>query len=128
MPKSDIEIKAKVRAVLSKHWVDLHRIGFDCCRGTVRFRGELSWIPGHEGATDEASLLEVLEAEIRRIRGVSKVYFLGVKLVEPERTVPDGEEDLPRTRLTFVTRGRSADEENEVVVEVLETPSAASPG
>lgn len=84
MGVADLQIKTKVRAVLSRHWIDLTRIGFDCCRGSVRFRGEIVLSEGHR-CSSPGPLIDALEAEIKRIRGVKSVYLMGVTVAASSR-------------------------------------------
>lgn len=77
MDVPDIQIKTRVRSVLARHWIDLNRLTFDCCRGSVRFHGEIALVEGH-GGSSTASLLDTLEAEIKAVPGVKSVYFIGV--------------------------------------------------
>ncbi len=84
MDVPDLQIKTQVRAVLTRHWIDLTRIGYDCCRGSVRFRGEISLVEGHH-CSSPGALLEALESEIKRIPGVKSVYLVGVTVgIGPE--------------------------------------------
>ena len=78
MSASDLQTKSRVRSILSRHWIDLGRIDFGCCKGTIRFRGELRLVEKRRAAVPLASLIETLEMEIKSIQTVKNVYFMGV--------------------------------------------------
>lgn len=90
MAVPDLQIKTRVRSVLAKHWIDLTRIGFDCCRGSVRFRGEISLAQGRR-CTSPSALLETLESEVRCIPGVKSVYLMGVTVAPTSCAPQQGE-------------------------------------
>ena len=75
MVVSDFRINSKVRAVLAKHWIDLQSIRFGSFRGVVRLMGELRRLGGGSSSARDEFQLDVLEGEIKRIRGVKRVYF-----------------------------------------------------
>ena len=77
MAVADLQIKTRVRSILTRHWIDLTRVGIDCCRGSVRFRGEISLAEGHR-CSSPVALLDTLESEIKQIPGVKSVYLVGV--------------------------------------------------
>ena len=88
MAVPDIQIRTNVRSVLTRHWIDLARLSFDCCCGSVRFRGEISFAEGHR-CSSPAALLETLESEIKRIPGVKSVYLMGVTVNTDSRRSQD---------------------------------------
>ncbi len=73
MEVSDYRLNASVRSILFRHWIDLQRLSFGSFRGTIRVKGELSFL----GSNASANLgqLETIESEIRSIRGVKRVCF-----------------------------------------------------
>ena len=83
---SDLEAKARVRSVLNKHRIDAAQVQFDCCKGTVTFRGRICFVDGTGPGDDGAPVLETLQAELKRIPGVRKVYFVGLKFGKPRET------------------------------------------
>jgi hypothetical protein len=73
----DTEIRSEVRALLSRHRIDLQRIQFRIASGTVRVSGELAY-HGGAGATFQrmpTSALEALEHDLAVTRGVKHTYF-----------------------------------------------------
>ena len=75
MPASDFRINSMVRSVLARHWIDLQKIVIGSFRGTVRLTGELCHI-GNDGVrVPEPRQLDNVEAEIRAIPEVERVYF-----------------------------------------------------
>ncbi len=75
MEVSDSRIKSLVRAVFARHWIDLQKVEYRSIRGTVHVRGELCRLSGRASGVRDPSLLEAIEAELKRIPGVSRVYF-----------------------------------------------------
>ena len=80
MPTIDLQINSKIRAILARHWVDAEKLQFRTTGGTVRFHGVLARQGSFAGCEVDATLVEVLISEIRRISGVQKVYFTGVEI------------------------------------------------
>lgn len=80
MSVNDLKIKAEIRGILARHWVDQQQLRFECCKGVVRFRGRLARVGRRGQPSDELSLFETLEHEIKKLSSVKKVYFMGVKL------------------------------------------------
>ncbi len=74
-PVSDYQINARVRSVLARHWVDLHKIKFGSYKGTVRFHGELCHLGGTAFGVSDVSKVEAIESGIRSIAGVKRVHF-----------------------------------------------------
>lgn len=75
MSVSRTQITANVRKALIRHWIDLEALCITPMRGIVRVSGELRTLRRevrHEGM---ASLLKILEDEIRRCDGVDRVLF-----------------------------------------------------
>jgi hypothetical protein len=74
-PISDMELRSRVRGVLTRLWIDLQTLDLGCYRGAVRLRGELR----HSGKLAcqpvEAGAIELLETELRRLRGVRQVLL-----------------------------------------------------
>ena len=75
MAASDFRTNTAVRSVLARHWIDVQRIKFGCFRGTVRFTGSLAFLGTRANGTLDAAKVELLEREIKRLQGVSRVYF-----------------------------------------------------
>ena len=75
MVASDFRTNAKIRQVLTRHWIDTQELHFGCFRGTVRLTGRMLHInrePLRHGGT---GFIETIESEIRRIPGVRAVFF-----------------------------------------------------
>ena len=70
---SDTTIRAYIRSVLTHRRMELSCLDIGSYRGTVRLRGELRRIGGSTDIT--AELLETLEHEILRARGVRRVHL-----------------------------------------------------
>jgi len=77
---NDLDINSKIRAILTRHWIDADRLRFRTTAGTVRFHGTLARQGSLMVCDVEATLIEVLINEIRHVPGVQKVYFTGVEL------------------------------------------------
>ena len=83
MSTEDRRIAEHVRRVLTSYWVDLTELRFTCTRGTLRFTGILRRLPSADRNVPlSAPLLEVITQEIKRLRGVARVYFTGVTIDE----------------------------------------------
>ena len=99
MAADDRRICEQVRRVLTSYWIDLAELRFTCTRGTLRFTGILRRLPSEERRTAlHGPLLEVLSHEIKRLRGVSRVYFTGVTVDDPERS----NQPVERTTLRLI--------------------------
>ena len=86
MPAEDRRVCEQVRRILTSYWIDLAELRFTCTRGTLRFTGILRRLPSEERRTPlHAPLLEVVANEIKRLRGVNRVYFTGVTVDDAER-------------------------------------------
>ncbi len=72
---SDFRVNSMVRSILCRHWIDLRALRFGSFRGTVRLVGELHLCESRDPNAFTSSTLDVLETEIRRLPGVSRVYF-----------------------------------------------------
>jgi hypothetical protein len=72
---SDFRINSGVRSVIARNWIDLQKLKFGSFRGTVRITGNLSYLGARTGAACDSGKLEALEAEIRRVPGVGRVYL-----------------------------------------------------
>ena len=75
MVVSDFRINSLVRSILAKRWLDLRPLKFGSFRGTVRVSGELYPRESRDPHSLKSSTIEILEREIRQIRGVNRVYF-----------------------------------------------------
>lgn len=75
MADSNLKLNAAIRSLLASQWIDLQRIRFATVHGTVRFYGELCYLGAHRGNRSEASRIENLEQQVRRLKGIRKVYF-----------------------------------------------------
>jgi hypothetical protein len=87
MPTMDLQINAKIRAILARHWIDSEKLHFRTTGGTVRFHGVLARQGSFKVCEVDTTLLEVLIYEIRRTPGVQKVYFTGVELEQRDREI-----------------------------------------
>ena len=65
--------------MLNEHRIDLSHLEFDCCKGIVSFRGRICFVDGTEARSDGPPFLEALLVELKCIRGVRQVYFMGLK-------------------------------------------------
>lgn len=74
-PPNDHEINRKVRAVLSRHWVDLSSTAFASRKGIVRVTGDLKRVGPQAGRPMESTSLNILDTEVRRVSGVQRVHF-----------------------------------------------------
>lgn len=75
---SDAHINSRVRGVFARHWIDLQKVQFASSRGAVRISGELCFLDSEDdedGAECTRARREILEYEIKRIRGVKRVHF-----------------------------------------------------
>lgn len=72
---SDFQINSGVRSLLAKHWIDLKKVQLGAFHGTVRLTGELCRLGGECASDHDPRLVDNLDAEIRMIRGVERVYF-----------------------------------------------------
>ena len=70
---SDTNIRAYIRSVLTQRRMELSCLDIGSFRGTVRLRGELRRIGGSADIT--AEVLENMEHEILRLRGVRRVHL-----------------------------------------------------
>jgi hypothetical protein len=75
MGSSDQEINRGVRTVLTRHWVDLTKTAFASRRGIVRLMGEMRRIGPETGKRLDPTHLEVMETELKRVTGVTRVHF-----------------------------------------------------
>jgi hypothetical protein len=74
-PPNDHEINRKVRAVLSRHWVDLSSTAFASRKGIVRLTGDLKRVGPQAGRPMESMSMNVLDSELKRVGGVQRVHF-----------------------------------------------------
>jgi len=74
-PPNDHEINRRVRAVLSRHWVDLASTNFASRKGIVRVSGDLKRVGPQAGRPVEATSLNILDSEMRRLSGMQRVHF-----------------------------------------------------
>jgi|SoiMethySBSTD1v2_1073268.scaffolds.fasta_scaffold2083659_1 hypothetical protein len=74
-PPNDHEINRRIRAVLSRHWVDLASTNFASRKGIVRLTGDLKRVGPQAGRPLESTSLTILDSEIRRQKGVQRVHF-----------------------------------------------------
>jgi len=70
-----LQINSGVRSVLARHLVDPRGVEVSASRGVVRLRGQIYRLG--EGPYNPMSpeTLQVMEGEIVRIKGVSRVFF-----------------------------------------------------
>ncbi|MBI4600550.1 MAG: hypothetical protein HY721_01180 [Planctomycetes bacterium] len=71
---SDFQINSSLRMVLVRHMVDLSRVEFSSCRGTVRVRGHFVRL-GLDSGGFTPTQVESIENEMNGISGVKRVYF-----------------------------------------------------
>ena len=71
---SDTEIRTRVRSVVAHHRLDMQRLTLRIARGTVRVGGELLWL-GRSGERLPLAILEALERDLARLRGVRQYFF-----------------------------------------------------
>ena len=74
MDVSPGEIKTRVRSILTRHWLDVNKITIIVGTGTVRLAGTLQKLPGAQWGQSTQHLLEVLDGEIRGLKGVTRVH------------------------------------------------------
>ena len=74
-PPNDHEINRRIRAVLSRHWVDLASTNFASRKGIVRLTGDLKRVGPQAGRPLESTSLTILDSEMRRQKGVQRVHF-----------------------------------------------------
>ncbi len=72
---TDSSIRQRVRAVLARAWILTSAVDVGCCRGVVRLRGELRHHGTHAAQELDGNRIELLEQELRRIRGVRRVHM-----------------------------------------------------
>jgi hypothetical protein len=75
MQTSDYAIQAGVRRVLARHWVDLMAIRLYASRGSIRFQGSLRRLGDAAFESSQLTVVDSIEKEVRRIRGVRRVSF-----------------------------------------------------
>lgn len=72
---SDAQIRAELRAVMTRHRLDLSKTSFLCTRGVVRMTGELQRLRAYGNHPVVSSDVELLEQDLARVRGVVRVYI-----------------------------------------------------
>jgi hypothetical protein len=126
MPIIDLQINAKIRAILARHWIDAERLHFRISSGTVRFHGVLARIGSFAVCDVDTTFVETLVDEIRRAPGVQKVYFTGVEIERRKRVLTgiEGGEVLAREG-TRPPRPQAPEPEPEPETAVYEEPQLA---
>jgi len=72
----DIIISARVRRVFARHWLDATLVSIMTHRGVVHIAGILQKIHAVDEHDDvNEDLLQTIEQEIKRIKGVKRVVF-----------------------------------------------------
>ena len=71
---SDAQIRVGLRAVLTRHRIDVNRVTLTCSKGIVRLLGELH-PQGMGVGTISPNELESLELEIAQVSGIERVYY-----------------------------------------------------
>ena len=71
----DLKINSQVRSLLASHWVDLQYLNIGSYHGTVRLNGELRYLGARDGLSTDAAKLELIEGEVRRVKGVKRVHL-----------------------------------------------------
>lgn len=74
-PVPDSALRAAARAILVRHWLDPYHLELGVHRGVVRLRGTLRHTGRLEKTAPDRALVEVLEGELRRLRGVRHVHL-----------------------------------------------------
>ncbi len=72
---TDTQIRAGLRAVLTRHHVDLSKTSFSCARGVVRLLGELRRHGVGPTQSLELGEMDTLERELGAVKGVARVHF-----------------------------------------------------
>ena len=72
---SRAQTTVNVRRALIRHWIDLDQIIISPTRNHVRVSGRIETIQRDVDPMGMASLLTILEEEIRRCKGVDRVIF-----------------------------------------------------
>lgn len=72
---SDTQVRANLRAVLTRHRVDLSKTSFFCARGVVRMLGELRRHGAGSSTGVALGELEAIEHDIQGLQGVTRVHF-----------------------------------------------------
>jgi len=75
MENSDHDINRGVRSVLSRHWVDMTKTNFLSRRGILRMMGELRRLGADASAPIRPQVLDTLDQELKRVRGVRRVHY-----------------------------------------------------
>ncbi len=84
MGAEEYRINRGVKSILTRHWVDTSHILFQTSGGVVRFRGILATTGDQRGSFD-ASLMEIIAAEVRAISGVCRVIYADVEIAPPPK-------------------------------------------
>jgi hypothetical protein len=71
---SSLQIIARVRGVFARHWMDLGLITIVFSNGTVRLQGRAQKLQQAGEPVDEG-LLNIIDQEIKRVKGVKRVHF-----------------------------------------------------
>jgi len=69
------EVRARVRSIVTSRWLDANRISIAYSSGTVRMTGTIERLPGSRGGEVRPQLLDTIESEIRRLKGVTHVHM-----------------------------------------------------
>lgn len=72
---SDTQVRANLRAVLTRHRIDLSKASFFCARGVVRMLGELRRHGASSATGVELGEIEAIERDIQGLKGVTRVHF-----------------------------------------------------
>ena len=89
-----MRVTCQIKAILTRHWVDQKELRISVHRGTVRLSGMIKRLAAGEGCDISTSWLAEIVAEMRRVPGVEKVYFLDVTVDTGEEHVSPGKEAL----------------------------------
>ena len=84
MSVTDMRVTCQIKAILTRHWIDQRELNVSVHGGSVRLRGEMRRLASHRHGSFDISWLTEVVAQVRRVPGVKKVYFLDVKLEDPE--------------------------------------------
>ena len=69
------KIRVSIRGILTGLWLDASQIRISYSAGAVRLTGTLQRIPGAGGSEVRPQLIDALASEIRRLKGVKRVYM-----------------------------------------------------
>ena len=75
MNVSDTEIRSEVRSLLNRQRLDLQKLQIRVTGGTLRLGGELTFLGGGSGVAVPVGIVEGLEQDLKRVRGVKRTHL-----------------------------------------------------